>query len=344
MPSLQLLVGDSFLQQRATVNGPVAGDNGSCIWASLDTGLHEPAGKCKGSFVPPSLPPASLAGARRNRRFLCSLRKKPVRNCPNVAAAGGVLACSRQAVVSMPQGSTCGGPPFSGCPADPTCRSVGSSNGSVLSPDAVTWDHWEVPRRFVVLLVSLPVVAGGWLSAHWLAYVLVAPHADDRSRLLAETGHHHAGAAPVFVACGITLLCVGLGLIVHQALSGASRPRVRKWPIALAAPAGFALQEHLERLIEFGASPVTAALEPTFIVGMVLQVPVAITAFVLVGALVAAGHAWGRAVRPSGSAVPRRLSLLAGVVLWPTPAPDRARMSALGAGHGERGPPLQVTT
>jgi hypothetical protein len=138
-------------------------------------------------------------------------------------------------------------------------------------------------------------------------------------------------------ACAVTLLLAGLTLAVREGMRDAGPPaHVPVWPIALVPPLGFAVQEHLERVIELQEFPFTAALEPTFIVGMAMQVPFALAAVLLARAVLALGHALGRrfarAPRPPARAVPP-----------PLPAPpdaELARRSVLATGHCERAPPL----
>jgi hypothetical protein len=192
-------------------------------------------------------------------------------------------------------------------------------------------------RRRVVLVLSLPLAAVGWLTAHFLAYMIVAPEAGHRTQLLSDAGHGYLSAAPLMAACALTLLVAGLALAVREGMRDAGPPaHVPVWPIALLPPLGFAVQEHLERVIELNAFPFGAALEPTFIVGMAMQVPFALAAVLLARAVLALGHALGRrlarAARPPARVVPPPLPA--------PPDPELARPSILATGHGERAPPL----
>jgi hypothetical protein len=107
--------------------------------------------------------------------------------------------------------------------------------------------------------------------------------------------------------------------------------------VALVPPLGFALQEHLERLIELNAFPYGAALEPTFLVGMALQAPFALGAVLLARAVLAVGHLVGRGVAALRS--PRARTRPAAPVLHTWRAPSLARPSLLAMGHCERAPP-----
>jgi hypothetical protein len=192
-------------------------------------------------------------------------------------------------------------------------------------------------RRFVWSL-SLPLAAIGWIAGHSLAYVLVAPHGAHREQLLSETGHGYLGVAPLLLACAVTTLAAGLVLAIADGVRDRARERVAAWPVALVPPLGFVVQEHLERAIELNAFPIGVALEPAFLVGLTLQLPLAAAALLVAQAVLAFGHALGRrvpvvrALRPPG----RRLEplLLAG------PVPVLKRPPILAGGHGQRAPPV----
>jgi hypothetical protein len=193
--------------------------------------------------------------------------------------------------------------------------------------------------RGLVWMLSLPLAVAGWLGAHSVAYVLVVPDPDHRAELLSDAGHGYLGAAPLLLACAITLVLAGLALAILDGLRGGSRARVPVWPVALLPPLGFAVQEHLERLIELNAFPFEAVLEPTFIVGMALQLPFALAAVTLARAVLALGYLIGRAFavrrsRPPAHPTDQRLPA------WLGPKPVRP----LAAGHCERAPPAPRTT
>jgi hypothetical protein len=191
-------------------------------------------------------------------------------------------------------------------------------------------------RRFV-WLISLPLAAVGWLGTHSLAYVLVEPDADERGHLLSEAGHGYFAAAPLLVACAVTLLFAGLALAVHDGLRGAERASVPVWPVALLPPLGFAVQEYLERLFELNAFQLGTALEPTFLAGMALQLPFAVGALVLARAVLALGHALGQGLAVRRLPRPSAYSLPPFVQSWFEA--ELARPPILATGHGERAPP-----
>jgi hypothetical protein len=196
------------------------------------------------------------------------------------------------------------------------------------------------PRRFVWLL-SLPLAAIGWIAGHSLAYVFVAPHGAHREQLLSETGHGYLGIAPLVVACAVTVLFAGLALAIADGMRGRARARLTGWPVALVPPLGFAVQEHLERVIERNALPLDVALEPTFLAGMALQLPFVAAALLLAHTLLAFGHALGRRAAVV-VAVPRSPARALEPLMSARPERAPRRSPILAGGHGQRAPPDTV--
>lgn len=162
-----------------------------------------------------------------------------------------------------------------------------------------------------VWLAVAPIVAAGVLVSHELAYRLTGTPSGAL--------HAYLDHAPQVL---LMLLVVGL------ASAGlASRLRApAAWPIPLAALAGFVVQEQVERLVHAGEP--ASVLTPAFLVGLALQVPVAVLAWAvarwLLGALVEPGR------RPA--AVP---AVSLGLVL-----PPASRVCAAPARRAtSRGPP-----
>jgi hypothetical protein len=179
-------------------------------------------------------------------------------------------------------------------------------------------------RRHLLWLLSLPLATAGWLGAHCLAYALVAPH------------HQHGGvlATPILIACVITVL---LAVAIHDGIRRAAPARMPAWPLALLPPLGFTVQEHLERLIELNELPMGTVLEPVFIVGLALQLPVALAVLTLARAVLVVGHAFGRQLAFPRAPRPRSCG-----VAPPLPArvaPDLVRPPVLATGQGGRAPP-----
>jgi hypothetical protein len=170
-------------------------------------------------------------------------------------------------------------------------------------------------RRFaLVICLALPLTAVGTLVAHAVAYRLLgAP---------SEGVHGYLAHLPQL----LTVLALPLAL----ALAIAGRARAPKaWPFAAASVAAFVAQEHLERLAHTGELPLLVD-RPVFLLGLVLQVPFAVAAWLVARALISvAGSSPRRTVR-------RFSALLLPLSIFPTGVP-RARV-AVGLA-APRGPP-----
>ena len=116
-------------------------------------------------------------------------------------------------------------------------------------------------RRILSWALVTPLAAVGILGAHAAAYRLTGT----------EPGSVHAylGHAPQVLAVLATIGLVGLA---SQQRGFGSRSL---WSFGLVAPLGFACQEHLERLAHTGELP-WLLTTPVFLVGLALQIPVAI--------------------------------------------------------------------
>lgn len=182
-------------------------------------------------------------------------------------------------------------------------------------------------------MLSLPLCIAGWLTAHSLAYRVVEPDGEQHAALLERTGHGYLEQAPFVLALCLTLLVAATAI---TSLSGAKA----RAPLAhcLLPPVGFIVQEHMECLLVTGGIPIQTVLEPTFLVGLALQVPFAILALLLARALL--GWAWrvgdgliprwrARSIALPPIVLPR---LLAGIA-------HRPSVPVLALGHAQRGPP-----
>ena len=127
------------------------------------------------------------------------------------------------------------------------------------------------------------------LGSHWLAYLLAAPDGHARAHLLEMTGH---GYWPIAIALGIAGFAAGLFGVVARTLGGdpaltSSKARLfaSAFPRTLALQVGgFAALEILERVLVGHSIGLTTLLEPTFVIGLALQLLAAlVTALLLVG-------------------------------------------------------------
>ena len=114
-------------------------------------------------------------------------------------------------------------------------------------------------------LVVSPVAAAGVLAAHALAYRLTSTSTDPFHAYL----EHAPQVLLVLLLCGAVL--GGFG-------TRRNAPPAYAFP--LVALATFVVQEHLERIVHGSGLPILVT-SPAFIVGLALQVPVALLAWVL---------------------------------------------------------------
>jgi hypothetical protein len=194
-------------------------------------------------------------------------------------------------------------------------------------------------RRRIAWLLSLALMAVGGLFAHMLAYYLVAPHHHVRGQMLEGTGHSYFEHWPVCVSVCAVVVGVALLASVAARVRGGRPLRVPVWLFALVPPLGFTAQEHLERLLHTGAFPHAAALEPTFAVGLLLQIPFALAAFLIARTLLALAVALVETLR----AQPRPALVSLDLELRPPIVASPARASALALGYGQRAPPVRAS-
>ena len=191
-------------------------------------------------------------------------------------------------------------------------------------------------RRNVVWLLTLALAVIGSQLAHELAYRLVTPDGARRAHELAQTGHAYLVYAPAALAVCAVLVVIALGgELRHLLRRGTASSRPSALMFAVLAPAIFVLQEHFERLLHDGAFPWDACLQPTFVVGLLLQLPVALGVYFLARLLLGAVRSLGRwLVRPVRPAV------LGGALVRPTTRLHVPRVPVLALGYGSRGPPV----
>ena len=190
------------------------------------------------------------------------------------------------------------------------------------------------PRR-VAWVLSFVLMAIGSVVAHSLAYRMVEPHHEMRGELMVHTGHSYFVHWQTCVAiCAAIVLLALLASVFDRVRTGRPTP-LPIWLFALVPPIGFGVQEHIERFLNDGAFPWLAALEPTFVLGVVLQFPFALAAWLAARALLALAHELYESLR-----APPRLRLAAqDVTFLPSVGAAPARIPALARGYGLRGPP-----
>ena len=135
-------------------------------------------------------------------------------------------------------------------------------------------------------LIALPLLVAGSLLGHQLAYLVVAGHHAEA--LLADTGHGYLQQLPTGAVLGGVCLALGVCFATLDRIRGRRGKGVPAWAVGAIPLLGFSGQEHIERLIYEGSWPLQAALEPTFALGLALQVPFALGAYLVARLLVRA--------------------------------------------------------
>lgn len=163
-------------------------------------------------------------------------------------------------------------------------------------------------------LAVSPLVAGGVLGAHALAYRLTSTPAGP--------AHQYLEHLPQLVVVLALLGFASAGLATRLRLPPA-------WAFPAAALAAFAVQEHAERLTHTGDVP-WLLTTPAFVVGVLLQLPVAIVVWLLARTLLEA----------LAAPQPRRPPLPRFLLTLPAPAAVRRLKPPAGPPLPARGPPL----
>jgi hypothetical protein len=190
-------------------------------------------------------------------------------------------------------------------------------------------------------LIPLPLAVASWLGAHCLAYWLVSPEGAGHMGMHHDHGHAYLGYTPALAVWGLALLVAGLVLCVGDGLRGRQPQPPPVKLFILLPPVGFAVQEHLERLIGTGGIPPDLVLEPTFVAGIALQLPFALAALLVAHALCTIGFGIGW-VLARQLAFARAAS---GAPHSPVRVPawrDLLAPSVLAPGHGPRAPPVDL--
>lgn len=194
-------------------------------------------------------------------------------------------------------------------------------------------------RRFrLAWVLALALTAAGWLTAHELAYRLAAPHPHSHADLMRETGHAYLVeyGSLVLTLCAVAA-ALSVGGLVARGIRGRPESRTSLGSFAVLPPLGFAFQEHLEPLLASGSLPPAVVLEPTFLIGFLLQLPFALTALACASALLLAADTIVRFLRRA----PLLLERSAARLLHPLDL-DSPRLPVLALGYGQRAPPLPL--
>jgi hypothetical protein len=182
------------------------------------------------------------------------------------------------------------------------------------------------------------LAAFGIVAAHCLAYILMAPDPDDRALLMDATGHHFWGLVfALALGAGVAGLSGLLVRFFH--LSTTEHPKVNLFGFAASRLAGlqvggFVLLEATERI--FMGNGAHEIVEPVVLVGLALQVAVALVSALILCLLTKTLHALLSGTSLTSAKAARIL---------PHFSPTRWLQPSLAPGTGAgtlRGPPLRA--
>ena len=191
-------------------------------------------------------------------------------------------------------------------------------------------------RRRLPWLLALSLMAAGSLAAHSLTYLVASARASEGGAEVSE--RTSSGRASYLVLLLGIVAATTLVAVVARLLLGRRCRRGELSPCLffVLPPLAFALQEFSERILRAEAVPFHAALEPRFLLGLLLQLPFGLLALLLARVLLRVVE---RIVR--SLARPRAPRLLACVSWSPRQAFYLPRIPALALGYPERGPPAR---
>jgi hypothetical protein len=191
-------------------------------------------------------------------------------------------------------------------------------------------------KRGLTWLIAGPLMLAACEAAHELSYLLVDPDAAERHRVLEQSGHSYFAQSPLLIGVGLGLLVTGFLCRAVAVLRGKPDWKAPARVFALLPALAFVLQEAAERLVHTGSFSFSGVLTPTLPVGLLLQVPFGLLAYLLARAV---AHAAERVALALGFRQPAPRSRL--------PLPVAAALAAepplirlLAFGRGERAPPF----
>ena len=196
-----------------------------------------------------------------------------------------------------------------------------------------------MPPDLGPLVWSGSLCVSGWLLAHALAYRLVASGDEGSGALVERTVHGTLAFSPFLVAMSAAVLLLGVVGAAVAGATGHTRPALPLAPFVLLPLLDFVNHTVRESVQHGDVVSIGTALEPVFLVGLALQVPLALAALLLARAALVWAEGLGRGLTPRWRPRPRTLAL---------PAPPRLLIGTehrpiipvLASGCAERGPPV----
>src|SRR5713226_8747903 len=140
-------------------------------------------------------------------------------------------------------------------------------------------------RQRLPWLLALPLMAAGSLAAHSLSYLFVSARAAEGAGEASERASRGGGSYLVLflgILAATAVAATGARLLLSRRQRGSA---VSPWLFFVLPPLAFALQEFAERVLRAEAFPFQAALEPRFLLGLLLQLPFGLLALLVARAL-----------------------------------------------------------
>lgn len=192
-------------------------------------------------------------------------------------------------------------------------------------------------RRGLAWLFALPLMLAGSQVAHILAYRWVYPSSRVRLHALLTTGHGYMDRLPLLFGVGSAVAFVSLLTAVLDAARGRHLRGLPAWAFALMPLVTFAVQEVLERSLHTGTFVWQAVESPTFVPGLLLQLPFAAAAFLVARALLRSASAVGRMLAHQRTSRPASHGIRA---MRPPMLVRLPRLAPLAVSAAGRAPPL----
>lgn len=157
-------------------------------------------------------------------------------------------------------------------------------------------------RRIATWLCSVPLMVAGSQLAHVLTYRLVYPNAHIRLGALLASGHEYmlgtSGYVPMLLGVLGSVEIVGVGWVFAGSFRRSLQRPLPPWAFALLPVLALTLQEFLERILAGTGFPWWLVLQPTFQVGIALQLPIALVAYLIARALLTTAREAALALTP----------------------------------------------
>lgn len=144
--------------------------------------------------------------------------------------------------------------------------------------------------------MTLPIAVVGSEAAHTMANTVFGSPAGTSGELLEGSGPG-AHLVPALLAVALASVLLGLAARVAGAWSVGRRSGAAPVAFALLPPAIYVFQEHLELLLQGGGIPFAAVVQPTFLPGLLAQLPFALAAYAVARALIGLADRVRRLIR-----------------------------------------------